>query len=463
MELKTSHAELYDYLKKLSIYDIRNIARAKGAATPTTGKKEEIIDRIVRVCAGVDAPIDVSNSSGKGAPPKSTAKQEHLEAISKIMDYIDSKSIIVVPQRDTDKIIFADSGESEKADYEKDFVSGLVDFVAGKYYLALNNYGTDYEFELPIELIKEYSLRVGDKVVAIYEETGEGPKIEKITGVNFTSPEQCGKRINFNDALPCFTNEKIDFSQFDKSFLALDMINPIGKGQRALITAPPASGKTMLVNGMVNSLASGSPVAIVLLLVGARPEELSLYKNYISAIELFATTFDDSAKKQVKVATLAFEHAKRLMENKQDVIIFVDGVVDLAYAFAELNQNNVSTSEIKKLFAIAKNTENSGSITVVATIREEQDVGALSVYRELKRTASVELVLSKKFCDRRIFPPFDFTNSYNYSLDKLLSNKEIEAVGIIKNQLKQTDDLLSLYEQAQDCSSAVELVEKFAR
>ncbi len=444
------YEKLRTYLNTLSIHDVRNIARAKGAVAPTSGQKEGIIDRIVAACSGAVPLVSKGNgnSLGKGAPPKSEAKKEQLEAVDAIVAKIKAEDAYDYEQ-EISGIVWEDGKKSIQRGYGSDNVAcGFVDFDNNGNAFLITRQGLSYtRIIIPEFIVNSCNLRCGDKINAYCDENGDGGVfVGEIISINAADVKNCQKRSDFDDFTPCYVNEKIDFSKGDIRLKAVDSIIPVGKGQRTLISAPSFSGKSELIKRMVYSLIEGeTKLSISVLLNAVRPEEITSFKN-MARVELFATSFSDSPALQVQIANLAFENAKRLAENGKDVILFVDGIGDLACAYAALfDKKDFSTAEIKKLLAVARNTDGGGSVTVIATIRTDDDDESLAVYRELKRAANMEIYLSRSIFEQRVFPPIDFINSYNYALDCLLLPSDIKNISTIKKYLAENGSLAEVY------------------
>ena len=269
-------------------------------------------------------------------------------------------------------------------------------------------------------------------------------------------------RPSFESLTPIFPKERIKLER-PKESLAMrivDLVSPIGKGQRGLIVAPPKAGKTTLLKDMAISIRKSCPEAyIVVLLIDERPEEVTDIKETIAGenVKIIYSTFDEKPTKHKKVAELTIEYAKRLVEVNQNVVILLDSITRLARAY---NLTEVSTGKTlsggldpnalympKKFFGAARNTKEKGSLTILATALI--DTGSKMddvIYEEFKGTGNMELLLSRKLQERRVFPAIDILKSGTRREDLLLNNKELLAVDIIRNQYTMhIDDLINLF------------------
>lgn len=234
--------------------------------------------------------------------------------------------------------------------------------------------------------------------------------------VNSLLPEEVRSRRRFEEFTPCFANEIVRLGKKEPPLRALDILSPLGKGQRVLISGPASSGKSYLIKQMVSSLTQGDAnLDVIVLLLAARPEEVTAFRKIVRHGELLFTAFDMPERVQMQVATLAFEHAKRQSEYGRDVILFVDGMTDLVNAFSERARTNengerwFSSVEAKRFYALARNFEENGSLTIVASMRtDEEDARIQNIYKELKSAANKELRLSLSLREKRIFPPGRF-------------------------------------------------------
>lgn len=306
--------------------------------------------------------------------------------------------------------------------------------------------------------IKEYGLKTGDVVEASIRPPREGDKfypMVKALSVNGLSPEFVRDRVPFEHLVPLFPDEKFDITKGRNSNIStrvVDMFAPIGKGQRALIVAPPKTGKTILLKDIANAISENHPdTYIIMLLIDERPEEVTDMARSVNA-EVIASTFDEPAERHVKIANIVLEKAKRLVECGHDVVIMLDSITRLARAF-----NTVSTASgkilsggvdanalqrPKRFFGAARNIENGGSLTIIATaLTETSSKMDEVIFEEFKGTGNMELQLDRKLSNKRIFPAVDIIASSTRRDDLLLPQETLNRMWILRNYLADMNSL----------------------
>ena len=300
--------------------------------------------------------------------------------------------------------------------------------------------------------IKTNALKTGDTVTGEIRPPREGDKffpLVKIKSVNGRSPEFIRDRIPFDFLTPLFPDEKFNLlgkGHNDLSCRVVDMFTPIGKGQRGLIVAQPKTGKTMLLKSIANAIADNHPeVYMIVLLIDERPEEVTDMARSVKA-EVVASTFDEPAEKHVKVANMVLEKAKRLVECGHDVVIFLDSITRLARAYntvqpasGKVLSGGVDANALhkpKRFFGAARNIENGGSLTILATALT--DTGSKMddvIFEEFKGTGNMELQLDRRLANKRIFPAVDVTLSSTRRDDLLYTQEQSNRIWILRNYL----------------------------
>lgn len=289
--------------------------------------------------------------------------------------------------------------------------------------------------------IKHYGLKQGDTVQGIIRPPREGDRffpLTKVLKINGLTPEEARDRIQFEFLTPLFPNEKFNITGHghgDISNRIVDIFSPIGKGQRALIVAQPKTGKTILLKSLANAIADNHPeVYMIVLLIDERPEEVTDMARSVKA-EVIASTFDEQASKHVKVAEMVLEKAKRLVECGHDVVILLDSITRLARAYntVQPSSNKILSGGVdaaalhkpKRFFGAARNTEEKGSLTIIATALIETGSKMDEViFEEFKGTGNMELQLDRKLSNKRIYPAVDITQS-STRRDDLLQDKDL--------------------------------------
>jgi len=300
--------------------------------------------------------------------------------------------------------------------------------------------------------IKQYGLKTGDVVEGGIRPPRQGEKyfpLCKITLINGLAPELIRDRSPFEHLVPLFPDEKFDLTSghtCNISTRVVDMFAPIGKGQRALIVAPPKTGKTILLKDIANAIAENHPETyIIMLLIDERPEEVTDMARSVNA-EVIASTFDEPAERHVKIAGIVLEKAKRLVESGHDVVIMLDSITRLARAYntvspasGKILSGGVDANALqrpKRFFGAARNIEGGGSLTIIATaLTETSSKMDEVIFEEFKGTGNMELQLDRKLSNKRIFPAVDIISSSTRRDDLLLSPEILNRMWILRNYL----------------------------
>jgi len=278
--------------------------------------------------------------------------------------------------------------------------------------------------------IRRFSLRTGDTVEGQIRSPKEGERyfaLLKVSTINFEDPENVRHKVNFDNLTPLYPDERLrlelpDPTVKDKSARVMDLVAPLGKGQRALIVAPPRTGKTVLLQNIAQSIATNHPECyLIVLLIDERPEEVTDMQRSVRG-EVISSTFDEPASRHVQVAEMVIEKAKRLVEHKRDVVILLDSITRLGRAYNTVvpSSGKVLTGGVdanalqrpKRFFGAARNIEDGGSLTIISTALI--DTGSRMdevIFEEFKGTGNSEIVLDRKVSDKRVFPAIDVTKS----------------------------------------------------
>ncbi len=276
----------------------------------------------------------------------------------------------------------------------------------------------------------------------------------KVEKVNELLPETVRQKVRFDDLTPLFPEEKLllETDETNISMRIMDLVTPIGKGQRGLIVAPPRTGKTVLLQSIAHSITRNHPeVYLIVLLIDERPEEVTEMKRAVKG-EIISCTFDESANKHIKVAEIVLEKAKRMVEFGKDVVILLDSITRLGRAYNSEMPNSGRTLSggidgnalqyPKRLFGAARKTEEGGSLTVIATALVEtgsrmDDV----IFEEFKGTGNMELHLDRKLSDRKVYPAINVTRSGTRREELLLSPENLQKIWYLRKRLSETNDL----------------------
>jgi transcription termination factor Rho len=311
-------------------------------------------------------------------------------------------------------------------------------------------YGPDDIYVSPSQ-IKRFDLRTGDTVLGQVRPPKEGERylaLLKVERVNGDEPDKAKHRIAFDNLRPRYPDDRIhlESANGDLSMRVMDLIAPLGKGQRGLIVAPPKAGKTILMQKIANAINENHPdVHLIVLLIDERPEEVTDMQENVRA-EVISSTFDEPADRHTQVAEMVLEKAKRLVEHGKDVVILLDSITRLARAYnvtvphsGKILSGGVDAHALhkpKRFFGAARNIEEGGSLTIVATALV--DTGSRMdevIFEEFKGTGNMELVLDRHVADKRIFPAIDLNRSGTRREDLLLNEMELTRVYLLRNFL----------------------------
>ncbi len=311
-------------------------------------------------------------------------------------------------------------------------------------------YGPDDIYVSPSQ-IKRFDLRTGDTVAGQVRPPKEGERylaLLKVESVNFGDPDAAKHRIAFDNLKPRYPDRRIHLERKDGdiSCRVIDLLSPIGFGQRGLIVAPPKAGKTILLQKIANAISESTPEAtLIVLLIDERPEEVTDMEENVDA-EVIASTFDEPADRHVQVADMVLEKARRLVEHKKDVVILLDSITRLARAHhvviphsGKILSGGVDANALqkpKRFFGAARNIDDGGSLTIIATALIETGSRMDEViFEEFKGTGNMELVLDRRISDRRIYPAIDVQRSSTRKEELLLDPDELNKTYLLRNFL----------------------------
>ncbi|UJQ93545.1 transcription termination factor Rho [Mariluticola halotolerans] len=302
--------------------------------------------------------------------------------------------------------------------------------------------------------IRRFSLRTGDTVEGQIRSPKDGERyfaLLKVNTINFEDPEAVRHKINFDNLTPLYPDERLrlevaDPTTKDRSARVLDLVAPLGKGQRALIVAPPRTGKTVLLQNIAQSIALNHPECyLIVLLIDERPEEVTDMQRSVKG-EVISSTFDEPASRHVQVAEMVIEKAKRLVEHKRDVVILLDSITRLGRAYNTVvpSSGKVLTGGVdanalqrpKRFFGAARNIEDGGSLTIISTALI--DTGSRMdevIFEEFKGTGNSEIILDRKVADKRIFPAMDITKSGTRKEELLVDPDTLKKMYVLRRIL----------------------------
>jgi transcription termination factor Rho len=308
--------------------------------------------------------------------------------------------------------------------------------------------------------IRRFDLRTGDTISGQIRPPKEGERyfaLIKVDAINFEPPEEARNKIFFDNLTPLYPDErfKLETAKDNYSGRVMDLMTPIGKGQRGLIVAAPRTGKTMLLQSIANSITTNHPeVTLIVLLIDERPEEVTDMQRSVKG-EVISSTFDEPASRHVQVAEMVIEKAKRLVEHKRDVVILLDSITRLARAYntvvrpsGKVLSGGVDSNALqrpKRFFGAARNIEEGGSLTIVASALI--DTGSRMddvIFEEFKGTGNMEVHLDRKLMDKRVFPAIDITKSGTRKEELLLPKEELNRVWVLRKVLNPLSPVESM-------------------
>ena len=389
---------------------------------------------------------------------KNLAKEKGLKNISKLKKE-DLISFLNELKKDEEKDLKNDfvektTAEGYKLTAEGDEVAeGILEVLPDGYgFLRGDNYlPTPKDVYVSPVQIKRFRLDTGDKVKGIKRIPKEGEKFPALIfvgEVNGQHPENAMKRTKFDDLTPIYPDKrlKLEIKPEEYTMRLMDLLSPIGKGQRGMIVAPPKAGKTTILKKIANSITTNNPdVELIVLLIDERPEEVTDMRRSIKG-DVIYSTFDELPEHHVKVAEMVLERGKRLVEQKKDVVILLDSITRLARAYNLVipasgrtlsgGLDPAALHKPKRFFGAARNTENAGSLTILATALVEtgsrmDDV----IFEEFKGTGNMEVHLDRKLSEKRIFPAIDINKSGTRKEELLLDKEELETVFTLRKAM----------------------------
>ena len=329
--------------------------------------------------------------------------------------------------------------------------------------------------------IRKFDLHTGDTVSGQVRPPKEGERyfaLIKVEAINFEHPDVARERTFFENLTPIYPNERLDMEtdQADLSGRVMDLLTPIGKGQRGLIVSPPRAGKTMILQSIANSVTTNQPECVlIVLLIDERPEEVTDMQRSVRG-EVISSTFDEPATRHVQVAEMVLEKAKRLVEHKKDVVILLDSITRLARAYntivppsGKVLSGGVDSNALqrpKRFFGAARNIEDGGSLTIMATALI--DTGSRMddvIFEEFKGTGNLELHLDRKLVDKRIFPAIDINRSGTRKEELLLGKEDLNRIWVLRkvlNPLSSTEAMELLLEKLRKTKSNAEFLKSMS-
>ena len=378
-------------------------------------------------------------------------KEKNINELTKIARSLDLPGASGL--RKQDLIFKILQAQSEKEGHI--FAEGVLEILPDGYgFLRSPDYnylpGPDDIYVSPSQ-IRKFDLKTGDTISGQVRPPHEGEKyfaLVKIEAVNFESPDEARNKILFDNLTPLYPQErlKLETARDNISARVMDLLTPLGKGQRGLIVSPPRAGKTMLLQNVANSITANHPeVVLMVLLIDERPEEVTDMQRSVKG-EVISSTFDEPAARHVQVAEMVIEKAKRLVEHKRDVVILLDSITRLARAYntivppsGKVLSGGVDSNALqrpKRFFGSARNIEEGGSLTIIATALI--DTGSRMddvIFEEFKGTGNSEIILERKLVDKRTFPAIDIQRSGTRKEELLIPKEYLTRIWVLRKVL----------------------------
>jgi transcription termination factor Rho len=378
-------------------------------------------------------------------------KEKNITELTKIARTLDLPGASGL--RKQDLIFKILQAQSEKEGHI--FAEGVLEILPDGYgFLRSPDYnylpGPDDIYVSPSQ-IRKFDLKTGDTISGQVRPPHEGEKyfaLVKIEAVNFESPDEARNKILFDNLTPLYPQErlKLETARENVSARVMDLLTPLGKGQRGLIVSPPRAGKTMLLQNVANSITTNHPeVVLMVLLIDERPEEVTDMQRSVKG-EVISSTFDEPAARHVQVAEMVIEKAKRLVEHKRDVVILLDSITRLARAYntivppsGKVLSGGVDSNALqrpKRFFGSARNIEEGGSLTIIATALI--DTGSRMddvIFEEFKGTGNSEIILDRKLVDKRTFPAIDIQRSGTRKEELLIPKEDLTRIWVLRKVL----------------------------
>lgn len=379
---------------------------------------------------------------------------EKIRSVREKLDNADKQEQLLKKARENNKVNVADTNQDGSIEYadpvrRTNLMSGVLEIVDGYGFLRSDNYqsGED-DVYVPQNQIRRFNLKTGDFIVGNTRMQHEGEKHQAllyVQTVNNDGVDVALKRKSFDDLIPVYPTERLKLStgENDYAMRLIDLIAPVGKGQRGIIVAPPKAGKTTLLKNIANSITKNNPdVKLIVLLIDERPEEVTDMQRSIDGDVIFST-FDEEPQNHIKVAEIVLERAKRLVEHKKDVVILLDSITRLTRAYnLTISPTGRTLSggldpgalyKPKRFFGAARNIENGGSLTILSTALIETGSRMDDmIYEEFKGTGNMEIHLDRRLQERRIFPAIDIAKTGTRKEELLLNKEETEVLRKIR-------------------------------
>lgn len=460
--------QLRKKLESKGIHSLRPIGRAVGVYSPTNKKKEQLIDEIIAIAKN---QADPAPKSARGAPPKQAEYDlSIIEDIEKCRQYFAGTQI--ESEQEVNKLV----AESPTVDEEEQTYSGVLEFSEKFWFIRTKNMqiSSNDDVFVHVSFVNRFRLKTGDFIVckARRRKENECPGATYIISVNGVTPDLL-RRVNFESLTPCYPDRRYTLESEGCSLTerVIDLFSPVGLGQRALIVSPPKAGKTTTLKSIAAAICRNYPkTKVIILLIDERPEEVTDIKRSVQGAEVIYSTFDKGENHHIHTAKLTLEYAKRIVEGGGDAVILMDSITRLTRAYNSVCNSGRTLSggldpqaivEPKRFFGAARNIENGGSLTIIATALV--DTGSRLddiIYEEFKSTGNMEIVLSRELAERRLFPAIDVKSSGARKEELLLSESELSTSAQIRSYMGREITAEQLLDSMKKTGNNAEFCEK---
>ena len=456
---------------EMTLTDLKQLAKVFNIKNISKLKKEELINILKQILEEESSKTQSSTNN-----EKISKGQQHNQE-SKTDDLDEEKNQTQYDENGEPIVDYKLTNEGDE------IVEGILDILPDGYgFLRGENFlSTPKDVYISMVQIRRFKLDTGDMIKGIsrYREGEKFPSLIFVGEVNGEHPEKAMRRKAFDELIPIFPNErlKLETTPNEYAMRIIDLISPIGKGQRGMIVAPPKVGKTTLLKKIANSISKNNPeIELIVLLIDERPEEVTDMKRSITG-QVIHSTFDELPEHHVKVAEMVLERAKRLVEQGRDVVILLDSITRLTRAYNLVIPSSGRTlsggidpaalHKPKKFFGAARNIENGGSLTILATgLIETGSRMDDIIFEEFKGTGNMEVHLDRKLSERRIFPAIDINKSGTRREDLLLTPKEKDTVFALRKALNSmpvsevTEQVIKLMTETKNNEEFIDKIDK---
>lgn len=467
----------------LSLFELRDVARELGVPKPTTLKRENLLDAIEDIMLGRTKPAPRTT---RGRPTKSGEKPltmvNKLKQMLEASNYERNYELVLHPEEGDVKEPQLIGGEIDVTNCE--IREGVLDITGeGFGFVRVNRYlPGELDCYVSNAMIQRLKLRSGDVMKGYIKDLHENkhPAMVKLLTLNGIDIEQYpAERPEFENLTPVYPDQRLrlETDSEDAALRTIDLIAPIGKGQRGIVVAPPKAGKTILLKKIAQAISENNPeVSLFILLIDERPEEVSDMKESLRA-EVVASTFDEKPENHVKVAELVLAKAKRMVEMGKDVVIILDSLTRLVRSFNQVVENSgktltggldISALQFpKQFFGAARNLSSGGSLTILASALVETGSRMDEIiFEEFKGRGNMEIYLSRRLSEKRIFPAIDINRSGTRREELLLTGEELNCVMDIRSAVADGDaraQMEKFSELIVQTRSNAELIEKYRK